>query len=344
MLSQTSSPPPTKSMDNSNPTTPTPPPTTEVPLPSPPVSTGSISPSSSSSKEKRDLPDGSNPNFSPPPPLRVSPPPSYTSGSFRRCDNKKPDNCVYCGGAKNYWDKRSPSQQALFAKKQRTYRALTTLGFFLVFLVAFVLLVCSNHRLFQKPYNGWCGTTFMDGGKAKQFGQEMEIDPNESYEQIRVPKFGANRPAVFVHDFKKNVTAIVDVLGDRCFLKPLDRNVVVPPKNFIDLIDKMHEGYYAPSPKVIHETFRVGGRLSADDLYNIDSAMVSRHCGDKELFQIVRASRSVDSAYFVRDKRESTTTTELATPAATTADPTGETLQFAVSNGDNVEIEKILLI
>jgi hypothetical protein len=44
---------------------------------------------------------------------------------------------------------------------------------------------------------------------------------------------------VFVHDFRKNVTAIVDVLGDRCFLKDLDRTLVSPPKNFIDLIQKM---------------------------------------------------------------------------------------------------------
>ena len=285
-------------------------------------------PSPSKSNEKNGIPEFTSPILPSPPPLRVSPPPSYTSGSFRRCDNKKPSSCVYCGGAKGAnWDHRSIENKA-----SQSIRAMTLIGFALVFFIMFALLVYGNQHLFrQKPFSGWCGTSYIDDGQPKQFAQEMEINPNEFYEKIQVPKFGMNRPAVFVHDFRKNITAIVDILGDRCFLKPLDRSVVVPPKNFIDLLQKMENGYYAQNPRVIHETFRVGARLDSGDLLSLGSAMVSRHCNNKDVFQLVKTTKTMDSPYFVRDKRDAGESSEAQ-----------EELQFSVLNGDNVGVEKIV--
>lgn len=37
----------------------------------------------------------------------------------------------------------------------------------------------------------------------------------------------------------QNLTAIVDVLSNRCFLKDLERNLVAPPTSLIDLVEKM---------------------------------------------------------------------------------------------------------
>ncbi|KAE9551518.1 hypothetical protein FO519_005265 [Halicephalobus sp. NKZ332] len=288
--------------------------------------------SPSKSVEKNGIPEFTSPILPSPPPLRVSPPPSYASGSFRRCDNKKPSTCVYCGGGKGpYWDRKAPTDRAT-----QSVRAMTLIGFALIFFVMFILLVYGNQHMFrQKPFSGWCGTSFVDEGQPKQFAQEMEINPDELYEKIKVPKFGMNRPAVFVHDFKKNITAIVDIIGDRCFLKNLDQNVVVPPKNFIDLLQKMENGYYAQNPKVIHETFRVGARLDSNDLLNIGSTMVSRHCNNKDVFQLVKASRTMDAPYFVRDKRDTYSQVR-------SEEGPQEQLQFSVLNGDNVGVERII--
>uniref|UniRef100_A0A1I7YYQ1 Integral membrane protein 2 n=1 Tax=Steinernema glaseri TaxID=37863 RepID=A0A1I7YYQ1_9BILA len=96
-----------------------------------------------------------------------------------------------------------------------------------------------KHFSRQPAYFGWCGTKFVENGRQERLTQRLEIDPEELYERIQVPRFGANRPAVFVHDFRKNITAIVDLLGKRCFIKSLDRNVVAPPKSFIDLVEKL---------------------------------------------------------------------------------------------------------
>uniref|UniRef100_A0AC35GNI2 BRICHOS domain-containing protein n=1 Tax=Panagrolaimus sp. PS1159 TaxID=55785 RepID=A0AC35GNI2_9BILA len=88
----------------------------------------------------------------------------------------------------------------------------------------------------------------------------------------------------------------------------------------------METGYYSQNPRVIHETFRVGGQLSSTDISELDSTMVSKHCNGKDVYQLVKASRTLDAPYFVRDKREALS----------------QELQFSVLNGDNVEIERII--
>ncbi|KAH7725375.1 G01D9.4 protein [Aphelenchoides avenae] len=180
----------------------------------------------------------------------------------------------------------------------------------------------------EPTFYGWCGTNFMEQGRPERITQKLEIDPNQLYERIQVPKFGLNRPAIFVHDFRKNVTAIVDVLGNRCFIKDLDRSLVAPPKNFIDLIEKMENGYYAQSPRVVRETFRVAHRLSGDELDEMESPMVTRHCVGREIYRLERASKTLESPYFVRDRRS--------------IRQRPSSLQFSVMNGENVEVEKIV--
>lgn len=53
--------------------------------------------------------------------------------------------------------------------------------------------------------HGWCGTDIRvdDDGFYQRLQQRVEVNPEYNYEKIEVPKFGQNRPAVFVHDFKQ---------------------------------------------------------------------------------------------------------------------------------------------
>ena len=41
-----------------------------------------------------------------------------------------------------------------------------------------------------------------EGGRSERLEERVEIDPDNLYEKIEVPRFGNNRPAVFVHDFR----------------------------------------------------------------------------------------------------------------------------------------------
>ncbi|CAD5234008.1 unnamed protein product [Bursaphelenchus xylophilus] len=186
-----------------------------------------------------------------------------------------------------------------------------------------------GHRAAESTFYRWCGTDYLDSDmeEPQRLEQKLEINQEELYERIQVPKFGINRPAVFVHDFRKNITAIVDILGERCFLKDLDRSLVAPPKNFIDLIQKMEKGYYAQNPRVIRETYRVGDRLNPLELKGLGSAMVSKHCQGKEVFRLEKVAPTPDERFYGQRRRRDAP----------------NSLNFAVLTGENVELENIIL-
>jgi integral membrane protein 2B len=71
----------------------------------------------------------------------------------------------------------------------------------------------------------------------KTFREEFDLD--EDTAKITVPTFRDGRAGRFVHDFKLNQTGIIDLTAKRCFVMPLDRSHVVPPKNMRDLIVKV---------------------------------------------------------------------------------------------------------
>lgn len=94
---------------------------------------------------------------------------------------------------------------------------------FVVFLASRVSIEASDATdsnlswFFQPTFYGWCGTSFTEHGQSERLEQRLEIDPDEMYERIEVPKFGANRPAVFVHDFRQ-VGPVVE-----CYLRNANR-------------------------------------------------------------------------------------------------------------------------
>ncbi|XP_060518831.1 uncharacterized protein LOC132697385 [Cylas formicarius] len=89
------------------------------------------------------------------------------------------------------------------------------------------------------------------------FQENFEIDDDKKYEKIDVPDFRNGRNGRFIHDFNTNITGIIDVTGQRCFVMPLNRGNVLPPKSLFDLVHKMWEGYYKVDTEVIRETMRV---------------------------------------------------------------------------------------
>lgn len=90
-----------------------------------------------------------------------------------------------------------------------------------------------------------------------EFKENFEIDlKDDSYEKID-PILPLGNSARFIHDFSSNVTGIVDVEGKRCFVMPLNRSSVLPPKSLYDLLFKMSSGYYAVDTSNIMHNMRI---------------------------------------------------------------------------------------
>ncbi|EJD73655.1 hypothetical protein LOAG_18932 [Loa loa] len=212
----------------------------------------------------------------------------------------------------------------------RQYKKFTSLC--MIFLLLWLLVASFMagtffYRQFHRrpTYYGWCGTSFIQRGRNEHMEESVEINPDEYYERISVPRFGSNRPAVFVHDFRKNLTAIVDLLSNRCFIKELDRTVVAAPTNLIDFIEKMEKGHYK-NPAVVQRTYRITGRIANGIIENLQSPMISHHCQHRTIFELNEASRSTEREHWRRSKREMF-----------------ESLQFAVLSGQAIEMDKIII-
>ncbi|KAM7302871.1 integral membrane protein 2B, partial [Ixodes scapularis] len=89
---------------------------------------------------------------------------------------------------------------------------------------------------------------------AEQFDLDLEF---EQYEEIEVPDFTHGRRGRFIHDFAVNKTGIVDMDGQRCFVMPLNRTLVLPPHSLFDLIVRMRAGYYEVDTEIVRERMRV---------------------------------------------------------------------------------------
>jgi len=90
------------------------------------------------------------------------------------------------------------------------------------------------------------------------FEESVEVDQaGGAYERLGVTPVLDFRRSTVVHDFEKNLTAIVDLDHGRCFILPLNRDAVKPPKSFIDLLEKFKSGYYLPNAQVMREGYKV---------------------------------------------------------------------------------------
>nr|CAD7588446.1 unnamed protein product [Timema genevievae] len=111
------------------------------------------------------------------------------------------------------------------------------------------------------------------------FEEKFEIDlENENFEKIDVPDFRDGRRGRFIHDFNSNKTGIIDLDGQRCFVMPLNRNRVLPPRSLFDLIKKMWDGYYEVNTDVVRETMRVV-TPAITDFKNV-GYYITRECRD----------------------------------------------------------------
>jgi hypothetical protein len=78
------------------------------------------------------------------------------------------------------------------------------------------------------------------------FHERFTVDAEEDdYKtEVEVPDFKGGRHGRFLHDFRRNLTAIIDVTGGRCFIMPLDSQHVLRPSSLVDVLTQMNRGNY----------------------------------------------------------------------------------------------------
>uniref|UniRef100_W8B072 Integral membrane protein 2 n=1 Tax=Ceratitis capitata TaxID=7213 RepID=W8B072_CERCA len=113
---------------------------------------------------------------------------------------------------------------------------------------------------------------------------EMDMSDNESYAKIDVPDFKDGRRGRFMHDFKENQSAIIDTTTRRCFIMPLDRETTLPPKSFIDLMQKMSSGYYNIDAERVRRKMRVVTPPVTD--LTMISERIANECYDMKVYML----------------------------------------------------------
>lgn len=75
---------------------------------------------------------------------------------------------------------------------------------------------------------------------ALELDYELDVEMGE-FEMLQLPEISHGR---YLHDFKVNKTAIIDPDGGRCFVLPLNREEISPPRNLMDIISKLKNGAF----------------------------------------------------------------------------------------------------
>jgi integral membrane protein 2B len=120
------------------------------------------------------------------------------------------------------------------------------------------------------------------GSIDNSFNEEFELE--DDIAKINVPTFRDGRFGRFIHDFKMNQTGIIDMDANRCFVMPLDREQVAPPKSMRDLIFKVWNGYYNIDTDVVRQNMRVVVP-ALEDTSDV-SPHVMRECSDKKIYRL----------------------------------------------------------
>ncbi|EZA58658.1 Integral membrane protein 2B, partial [Ooceraea biroi] len=123
------------------------------------------------------------------------------------------------------------------------------------------------------------------------FKERFEIDlENEHYEKIDVPDFRGGRQGRFIHDFNINKTGIIDIDGQVCFVMPLNRQRVLPPRNMYDLLKKMYDGYYEVDTAIVRETMKVITPPITD--MSVLGKYIARECQDLPTYMLQKVNAS----------------------------------------------------
>ncbi|MEE6471204.1 hypothetical protein FKM82_009211 [Ascaphus truei] len=121
----------------------------------------------------------------------------------------------------------------------------------------------------------------------RSFRESIQILEEEDVELINVPvpEFADSDPADIVHDFHRKLTAYLDLRLNKCYVIPLNTSIVMPPKNFLELLVNIKSGSYLPQSYLIHEQMVITDRIDKVDQLGF---FIYRLCRDKETYKLQR--------------------------------------------------------
>lgn len=105
--------------------------------------------------------------------------------------------------------------------------------------------------------------------------QNISLNMTSQTEEIIVPNSLNYKKAIFFHDFIRNWSAIFDFDAQKCFIFPLDRSKISPPKDMFDLIYKAKTLYYLPENILLHKKMVVDRKLVNEDLHDFGNKIDS---------------------------------------------------------------------
>ncbi|TRY58797.1 hypothetical protein DNTS_009773, partial [Danionella cerebrum] len=101
----------------------------------------------------------------------------------------------------------------------------------------------------------------------KRIEEKVRVLEEEGVEfiNIPVPRFSDSDPADIVHDFNRKLTAYLDLRLNKCYVIPLNTSVVMPPKDFLELLVNIKAGTYLPQSYLVREQMMVTGKVEHVD-------------------------------------------------------------------------------
>jgi len=121
----------------------------------------------------------------------------------------------------------------------------------------------------------------------RQLQESIRVLEEEQIELINVPvpEFDDSDPADIVHDFSRKLTAYLDLSLNKCYVITLNTSVVLPPRDFLDLLINIKAGTYLPQSYLVHEEMMVTERLE-----NVEQLgyFIYSLCKGKETYKLQR--------------------------------------------------------
>ncbi|XP_061782183.1 integral membrane protein 2B-like isoform X2 [Nerophis lumbriciformis] len=105
---------------------------------------------------------------------------------------------------------------------------------------------------------------------------------------VPVPDFEEGDPADIVHDFQRMLTAYLDLNLNRCYVIALNTSIVMPPRDFLELLVNVKSGTYLPQSYLVHEDMVVTERLEHVDQLGY---FIHNLCRGKDTFKLQRRDR-----------------------------------------------------
>jgi len=125
--------------------------------------------------------------------------------------------------------------------------------------------------------------------RLRHIQESIRVLEEEQVELINVPvpQFSDSDPADIVHDFNRRLTAYLDLSLNKCYVIPLNTSVVMPPKDFVELVINIRAGTYLPQSYLVREQMIVTERL--DDVEDL-GFFIHSLCQGSDTYRLERRS------------------------------------------------------